>query len=970
MKFLFIIYFTLSSYLAVFATEPFLIKLSFNEGLPSQTIYDLFQDKKGYLYLGTEKGLIRYNGVEFKKYSTKNALSNSLNNVTEDVNGNIWCKNFSNQILVLKNDTLVVIPELQKTIIQYGDVKEFIIINNTIWVASQNAIYSYDTKSKTTTVVLKNNIKSKEDSFFDIIYHSKTNSIFASDMDWIYEINENKIKKKNPVQNGQKNLCLYKDTVYYNLKTLNNGIYKLNSRFPINTSLSSSGLYYNYLKSTDNKLWGCSNKGLVLLQPSNEFFILLPEKRISDIIIDKEGNKWISTLDNGLYFLPNYKVKHKTFEDNETNTPKNYLRIIKGPNNTLFAGNNLGTILQLDTSCNVIKKYTSKGTNAIECLYYDSITSIVYHTLGYHNLNSNSKNFNVTFGKCVYPDDEDNFLLSTYNSSLLFSKDLKSNLKFNNKNNYEIVPYSKENINALRLKNTRSRCNFYSKKYQKYYFGSANGLIIFDKNGNESELKFNDKNPIVVFDIKEDKEGYIWLATLQYGVIKLDDIKIIAVISALKGLLSNHCKRLFIHNNLAWVVSDDGLNTIDVKNYKVNNVSSLFSLRGIDINDIVVFNNKTYLATNTGIIYFPINLINTNQAPTIIVDDVLVNGKSNNLKQTLNFSDNNIELLFDAIHFKSQGDFYYRYKLNGYDSNWVVETIKNKGIKFLSLPAGDYNLNLQAFYTNNYSPIIQIPFSIQKPFWLTWWFVTCVSLLLIYVLLIVYRLAARKTKKQELIKEQLALSQLIALRAQMNPHFLFNVLNAVQGLIFANKKSDAADYLGKFADLMRKTLEMSDKQFISLDKEIEILKTYIELESARFDNDFNYEINISKTIAVHEISIPSMVIQPFVENAIKHGLRHLQKEKKLVISIEYLTQKNDSLILIIDDNGIGFEASLLLNKQKNKHISFATNAIESRINLLNKILQKPVTISINHKTENLLATGTKVEIIIPINHEL
>jgi LytS/YehU family sensor histidine kinase len=189
-------------------------------------------------------------------------------------------------------------------------------------------------------------------------------------------------------------------------------------------------------------------------------------------------------------------------------------------------------------------------------------------------------------------------------------------------------------------------------------------------------------------------------------------------------------------------------------------------------------------------------------------------------------------------------------------------------------------------------------------------------------------------------------------------------LNAVQGLIYSNQKSKASDYLGKFSDLMRRILDSSDKNEVTIKKEFETIDLYISLEKARFDSDFEYEITFPDKEDLSSYSIPSMIIQPFVENAIKHGLMHKQGLKKLDIKVELL---EDVWCFTIDDNGIGRKASEIINQKIKQHISFATKAIENRIKLISKTTEITIDIEvIDKKAANDESLGTRIKIYIPI----
>ena len=209
-------------------------------------------------------------------------------------------------------------------------------------------------------------------------------------------------------------------------------------------------------------------------------------------------------------------------------------------------------------------------------------------------------------------------------------------------------------------------------------------------------------------------------------------------------------------------------------------------------------------------------------------------------------------------------------------------------------------------------------------------------------------------------------SALKAIKSQMNPHFFYNALNTIQSYILANDKKQAVNYLSKFSQLTRTILEMSEKENISLAEEIKTMNLYLEIEKARFDEDFEYEIITDKTLDLELIKIPSMLLQPYVENAVKHGLLHKKGSKTLKIIFE---KKQSMLHIEINDNGIGRQKSSELNAIKNKnHNSFATEAMQNRIELLNKNKIEKITINyIDKLNPNQQSTGTNVVIEIPIS---
>jgi anti-sigma regulatory factor (Ser/Thr protein kinase) len=205
-----------------------------------------------------------------------------------------------------------------------------------------------------------------------------------------------------------------------------------------------------------------------------------------------------------------------------------------------------------------------------------------------------------------------------------------------------------------------------------------------------------------------------------------------------------------------------------------------------------------------------------------------------------------------------------------------------------------------------------------------------------------------------------------ALRSQMNPHFIFNALNTIQGFVYFNDKKSASGYLGKFSQLIRKILDNSEKQTITLEEEIEILRLYTDIEKARFGESFHVQINIDHALDLENIHIPPMLIQPYVENSIKHGVFHKQGNKILLLRITK-TENQEGIEVVIDDNGVGRERSKEINKSRIAHHSFATVANEKRIDLINQTIDKKTKLTIIDKVNNDgSSAGTTVIITIPM----
>lgn len=226
-------------------------------------------------------------------------------------------------------------------------------------------------------------------------------------------------------------------------------------------------------------------------------------------------------------------------------------------------------------------------------------------------------------------------------------------------------------------------------------------------------------------------------------------------------------------------------------------------------------------------------------------------------------------------------------------------------------------------------------------------------------------LLAAKVSAVEFEKDKTRM-ELTALKSQMNPHFIFNALNSIQEFIILNDKKKANQFMGKYADLVRSTLQMSDKESITLDEEVKSLELYLELEKLRFEDNFNYRIHIAEALQERNDRLPAMLIQPYVENAIKHGLLHQQGNKTVAIDFQ-IELNNPSIIkCIIEDNGIGRARSAELNAMRlKKHTSFSTGATQKRLQLLNKGKDNAIVVAFEDLKDHLgQANGTRVTLRI------
>ncbi len=300
-----------------------------------------------------------------------------------------------------------------------------------------------------------------------------------------------------------------------------------------------------------------------------------------------------------------------------------------------------------------------------------------------------------------------------------------------------------------------------------------------------------------------------------------------------------------------------------------------------------------------------------------------------------------------------------------YEKIKIYDTIRveNNTVNFFNLTGGNYELTFINLKNNHQA---KVSFSIEPVFWEKWWFSPFVFLVISVVLgIIFYFLSLIRLRQQLRLQSVRHELEIKALRAQMNPHFIFNCMNTIDAYILRKKFLEASDYLQKFSKLIRKILENSESQTISIEQEIQTLKLYIELEQERFSHSFVSYFDIEPELIANDYQIPSLVLQPFVENAILHGIRHLTERKGMVSIIlkKIKSESGDDILFCqIQDNGIGRKASSIINEQRQaSHKSMGVNVTLERIHTYQAIYGNKMETIVSDLEE-----GTQVEIKLPL----
>lgn len=459
-----------------------------------------------------------------------------------------------------------------------------------------------------------------------------------------------------------------------------------------------------------------------------------------------------------------------------------------------------------------------------------------------------------------------------------------------------------------------------------------------------------------------DKEGSIVFPDPFNGIgLYKPNTKQVSLISQNDGLLSNNVSSIDMDAlGNYWTFSAEGITKIMAKTHVVTNLKHD---RLNKIQEIACGNNdKIYIATANGLYSLKGSLLNPEvNKGKLIIDRMEVMGKPWLLesKITLPPGSNNIRVWLSYINFFSADAPVIEYRLDE-ETEWKLIGSQNS-ISFSRLSAGSYKLTVRAKNQTNPDEWQQLYWTIEKPWWQkTWVIVLAVGLAGSIIYAVIYK-RIKDIRQKSVWRQKIYETEMAALQAQMNPHFLFNALNSIDAMVQDGDKYNATTYLNKFARLIRNVLDGSRQKTVSLRQDMDSLKLYLELESMRLDNSFDWTIEISDELLNMDIKIPSLIIQPYVENAIIHGIRHLQ-ERRGKINISYSFSGN-TLTTIISDNGKGRAFSQTLDKTKAHSYGMAIS--QSRIEHFNYLRKGSINI-IDLTNERGDALGTRVEVLLPV----
>lgn len=919
-------------------------------------IYDIHQDKNLNYWIASNEGLFKYNGYEFKSIECEEMLSPSLFNVISDAQNNVYCHNLSGQVFEIHNDTCSVLYQVPDSLVSAG-MEILIDSRNNIIISAKEIIRLKP--NKTVEILFHTpglNLKPMQNPNGTIKFLNYNDNNYLEYGEGITEskIPYLKVYFQQNMESSPDLRSLYYQDQFMLFDRRNALMYscKNDSLTPV-SQLKNRRILDIY--KSDQTFW-CpySDFGIVnfsdpfdMSGSSKEFF---SRYKISAFLEDQEGNILLGTFKHGIIVIP--KTQVSDFEIDPISTNISQIRAIE--NNKILFGLEDGRVGDIDEN-GTINFYDYNYGYPIELLgYLRKEKQFFIGSINFLQTNFKTKpklfNSSGTFKDLVaIPNDQ--YLVATNAGLFIYHI---------NKKLLDPLSKSSKPVKDEWLYLGRTYCVSFDSINRSIYLSSSVGFKRIDEDGTH-EMKLNGKNLLVRDIIYSNNK--IYATCNNDGLIVIENNKIIAHWTTENYLISNNTGLITPYGEDLIVATDQGIQILTPQGQTkrfFNKSDGLYADRII---------NLELQGSNLWILHQKcLQKIDLTQStshtfkPNIKFESIQLNNKvvsPNSIDPILKYDENKIAFTFSSQSLKYQNEIRYQFRLAGVDQDWQVASYEDNQVNYKTLPAGHYTFQVRALSRSSVSETLSYSFSISAPFWTKWWFYVCIT---VGLALLIYIYSVRQIRKQQrkaLMHKELYESKLTAIQAQMNPHFIFNSLNSIQDLVLRNDSEQAYRYISKFALLVRNTLNHSDTEFIDYTAEISSLELYLSLEKLRFIDSFDYTITSS---GISDIQIPPMLIQPFLENALLHGLLHKDGNKKLTINFSL----SEALICTIVDNGIGRkEAKRIQKRQHVDHKSFAINAIKKRLEILAIQYNGKFEVIYEDLEEDGSATGTKVILKIP-----
>ncbi|XOV68880.1 MAG: two-component regulator propeller domain-containing protein [Fluviicola sp.] len=971
------------------------------DGLGQSQVYAMCQSPSGALWLGTRGGGISvFDGIEFKNYTTNDGLSNNyINCVKLGPDGVIWIGT-NEGVTYFEKGQLHALKLAKNTV-----VRDIIFLKNGEIRAASNKGILHLTKS----ALSFGNIKSlSQPNASSLIEYN--NALWYGTNDGLYRIEGERHHFCGSDSRYMRNAitCISKDS-RNNLwiGTYGDGMYCCNGqeyfRVDLELELYRKTVLDIYIDDKDNVWIATLRNGVIQYDQSTKTFTTLGESEglsnnhVRSILQDNTKQFWFGTSGGGVcQFLGK---QFATF-DTRSGLAGNFIySVMRDSQNRLWIGNSMRGVSVYKSGkfenftgdngfINVKVKSIAEDRNGTIWFGTDGSGVHIYKNEEFQAI----EGLRGVYVKQIKRGPKGNIWIASAGNGLIKVEPQNDN--------YVITKWGyADGIPSNRL----TSLQFDRQGY--LWFGTENdGLGCFYADQGKMRATFHaSKNGLSSNQIRTlalDKFDRLWVGTSDGG-LNYFDVKAYApkvrFLQQQDGLKSNNIYVLALDKK-GNIISgtEKGIDYIhfgkngsiqQIKNYgKQDGFSGVETCQNSSWLDK---DGTIWLGTINGLCQFnPNELDNNPEPPLLSFKDVKLfyesisekrsnekNVGSNKNPLQLSYDENHITFEFLGINLRRPEMVRYQWKLSGFDAEWSPLS-KDRSIVYSNLDPGDYQFQIRACNEDGvWSDPIAYHFTVATPFWETIWFRISIGVGVLLLLALIYFISIKRIRKNarirqrevEFEKDLLELEQK-AMRLQMNPHFIFNALNSIQSLIGTGKETEARYFLAKFSRLMRQILDNSRKTSITLEEEVLTLENYLLIEQFCNGDRFDYEITVDENLEQDFISLPPMILQPFVENAIKHGMRGLPEgEKSGKITIHF-SESDGVLKCIVEDNGIGREKAADLNS-KSKETYHKSTALEVTTDRLQHLKEEGIAkpLEIIDLYEEGQAAGTRIIIQLPLN---
>ena len=900
------------------AQEPVFRHYTTMNGLPSSETYSVIQDNKGYIWIATDRGLARFNGYEFKVFTSGQSglRDNTIFGFHEDHRKRIWYHAYNGVIGYLYDDSFYTYPynhiirsslkartmegisidrngSFMTVSIHYDSINLPLYINNKgriIPVDTDSAFYYRDIYvSGNNTNVVAGNVNARHTR----IISQETRQVLYTFRSQPYNDNimSSFVCRK---RNG--------DMLIYNAQEIfmigPGGVKRI---------IRCKARVLNMMLDRHENLWvGYMNKGLDMYKAGDSTytatgFLELSQNSISGMTSDKEGGLWFTTLENGVFYLPpDFIMSYGS----KSGLPVPKVRIIENTNDKLI-------FIMSDHSI-AYKYHDQKKIYALRGKQWQGFSDLVHTSSG--KIYFANHRYGSAFATGWKRIPVQRIHIGKYNNWGYISAEL-----------YKQVNGRDSFIHFNHIGKITSICETGN---DEILVGTLNGLYMY-KAGKISPLKsFHPVFRQRISCIINLGSEHLAFATIGQGilVVRKNDFSNPQHYTVRNGLPSNMCNVLIIENDSTLIAGTNNgicrisgaLHAASAKLYIADVNNGLISN---EIYDIEVSGNDLWVGTANGLSILPLKILSAKENIIYLnMEEVRVGNRPVNKARRglFQYDMNNMLFAFAGINFQHASKLTYKYRLAGSDDKWSFSS--GRSVIYNALLPGDYTFEVYVIDADGKlrPGRISYSFSILPPFWKTWWFISLVCLLVAWLIYTLVARRIRKIRQQAQIQNDLNSFRDKALRSQMNPHFIYNSMNAIQNYIKKHETDASIDYLALFSRLMRTIFNNSGERAIPLEKDLEAVALYVEMENMRFSNRFRLHISYNDQVIPALIMVPPFLVQPFVENSILHGFRSKNEGGNIWIHIEKETER---IKLSIRDDGVGREKTLETAKRKQAYLA-------------------------------------------------